>query len=287
MVALVSMIALAMLPSLAFAIDTNPGGYIPLPDGRAGLSLHWQRIHQNEGYRQGKKVLDNFGVTYNVMAITYAQFTKIGDTTVAPGFMVTCGNSSTSGTLASLRDSRGCGDLILGMPIWVLNSPETGRYLGISPYISMPTGSYHPGDSFNLGENRWKAGVNAGFVTPLVGKLNLDLVGDLAIPGKNRDYGTSRVVQQEEPFYSIQTHLRYQIDPGTRVSLSYFKYWGGEATIAGVAQNDRLVRDRYRISLGKFITPRNEIQLDTGRDLSVNTGSKVNQYMSVRLVHIF
>lgn len=279
--------ALSLSTSQAFAIDTQPAGYVPLPAGSDGLSLHWQYQERKGLYAAGKPVLSDASVTSNVMTATYGHYMKLGSLTAAPGFMLTCGENRAGGMLAAQGHKTGCMDLIVGMPTWVLNKPSEGRYLGISPYASLPTGDYDHNSALSMGENRWKLGVNAGYVTPLIGRFVLDLVGDAVFPGRNTNYSPFRLTEKEKPFYSVQMHLRYQIDAGTRLSFSHLHYWGGESTIAGVAQNDRMVRDRYRVGFAKFIDAHNEIQIDTGEDIDVNTSMKVKRYTSLRLNHLF
>lgn len=278
---------LALACGSAGAIDTYPGGYIPLPAGTDGFSLYWQHVERNERYANDRVVARDFAVKSDVATLTYGHFIDLGGYTAAPGFILACGNTRASGSLAMLGHTAGCMDLTVGMPVWVHNDPANGRYLAISPYVVAPTGDYDRNAALNMGENRWKAGVNVGYITPLVGKFILDLVGDAAVNGKNTDYSPYGLTEEEAPVYNLQVHLRYQFNPGTRVAVSYLHDWGWESTIAGVPQNDRYNRGRYRVSAAQFIDRQNQLELNVGGDTAVNNGFRINSYTNLRWVHFF
>jgi len=278
---------LAFACGSANAIDTYPGGYISLPPGTDGYSVYWQHVERNEAYANGRVVARDFTVKSDAVTLSYGHFIDLGGYTAAPGFIQTCGNSRADGTLAMAGRSAGCQDLIVGMPVWVLNDPGKGRYMGVSPYLVAPTGAYDRNAVFNMGENRWKAGVNVGYITPLVGKFVLDVVGDVMVSGKNTDYGPYGVTEEEATVYNLQMHLRYQFNPATRVAVSYLHDWGWESTIAGVSQNDRYNRGRYRVSAAQFIDRQNMLELNVGGDTTVNNGFRINSYTNLRWVHFF
>lgn len=280
-----ALLALAGAP--AAAVDTHPGSYIPLPPGTGGLSVYWQHVERNESYANGQLAVGGFRMYSDLTTITYGRFIDLGGYTAAPGFMLTCGNARTSGTLAMLGRTAGCADILVGMPLWVLNDAANGRYLGISPYFVAPTGTYDRNSALNMGDNRWKAGVNVGYVTPLVGNLVLDLVGDVAVNGKNRDYGPYGVTEEEAPVYNFQAHLRYQFSPATRVAATYMHDWGWESTIDGVPQHDRVSRGRYRVSAAQFLDRRNMLELSSGGDTTTNNGFSIDRYMHLRWIHFF
>ncbi|MBS4097496.1 MAG: transporter [Sulfuricella sp.] len=271
----------------ADAIDTYPGGYIALPAGTDVLAVYWQHAERKERYANGRVVKRDFTVKSDATTLTYGHFIDIGGFTAAPGFMLTCGNSRAAGTLAMLGRAAGCTDLIVGMPTWVVNDPANGRYLGVSPYLVAPTGAYERNAALNMGANRWKVGVNVGYVTPLVGNFHLDVVGDMVVNGKNTDYGPYGVSEEEAPVYNLQLHLRYQFNPATRVALSYLHDWGWESTIAGVRQFDHLNRGRYRVSAAQFIDRQNMLEVNFGGDTAVNNGFKVDSYTNLRYIHFF
>ena len=280
-----ALLALGSIP--AAAVDTHPGSYIPLPPGTDGLSVYWQHVERNQRYADGQLAVRDFRLYADLTTVTYGHFIDIGGYTAAPGFMLTCGNARASGTLAMLGRTAGCADLLIGMPLWVVNDPANGRYLGVSPYLVAPTGAYERNSALNMGENRWKAGVNVGYITPLAGNFVLDLVGDVAVNGKNRDYGPYGAVEEEAPVYNLQAHLRYQFSPATRVAATYMHDWGWESTINGVRQFDRVNRGRYRVSAAQFLDRGNMVELSTGGDTAVNNGFRIDRYTHLRWVHFF
>lgn len=151
----------------------------------------------------------------------------------------------------------------------------------------MPIGNYDKNKPLNTGENRWKLGINSGYITPLSEKFIVDLVGDILWHGKNAEFGPSNSTLEQGVIYNAQLHLRYQIDKITRLQASYLHDWGGERSINGIPQHDRKNQGRYRIGGAKWIDAHNQVQLEVGADTSVMNGYKENGRFIFRYVNLF
>ncbi|MBS4098442.1 MAG: transporter [Sulfuricella sp.] len=277
----------ALSAGVAHAIDTEPGNYTALPPGSNALGLYYQHVARDEQYANGKRVGGNLSLNSDIVQVRYAHYTQLGGYTVAPGFIQSCGHTEGGGTAAALRRAGGCWDTVLGGTLWTINDPRQGRYLGFSPYVIAPSGDYDRNKALNLGENRWRYGMNAGFITPLFLRFHLDVVGDIVASGKNTDYGPAGATLEQGTVYNAQFHLRYQFDQSTRISASYLHDWGGETAVNGVARHDRKNQGRYRIGAAKFLDPNNLVQLEYGADTHVENGFREKGRTILRYVRIF
>ena len=278
---------LLLASGAALAIDTEPGNYVPRPAGSNAASIYYQNILRSENHAGGNVIGRNFALDSDIATLKFAHYMQLGDYTVAPGFIESCGSTRASGSLAALGRTSGCMDLIFGAIVWTVNDPAAGRYLAISPYAVAPTGDYDRKRALNMGENRWKYGINAGYVTPLVDRFFLDLVGDIVSNGRNADYGAAGLPLDQGVVFNVQVHLRYQFDAATRVSFSYMQDWGGETTINGLDQNNRKYQGRYRLGAAKFFDRRNQLQFEFGADTKVENGFKEMRRSTLRYLHLF
>ncbi|MBI5460667.1 MAG: transporter [Gammaproteobacteria bacterium] len=267
----------------AYAIDIEPGIYTARAPGKNALGLYVQHVERNARYADGEKLSGDVTLDSNSLQMRFLHYLEYRGRTVAPGFIASCGVTRAGSDIAGLGTARGCADPIVGTVFWVRNRPQEKRYLAVTPYLSVPVGNYDKDRSLNLGENRWKIGVNSGVIMPLPGKFLLDLVGDVVGHSANDEYlGDHRLEQRV--LVNAQIHLRYQIDPATRVSASYLHDWGGETSVDGIDQQNTKNQGRYRIGAARYLNPRHQLQLEVGADSHVENGFRESARFIVRYV---
>lgn len=240
------------------------------------------RGRRHEKYANGRLTANNLTLDSEIALLKVFHYTKPGGYTVAPGFILGCGATKGSGGAASLGNAHGCADLLAGAAIWTVADRAAGRYTAFSPYVSLPTGDYDRTHALNMGENRWKIGVNAGHVAPLGGGFALDLVGDVVRHGDNTDYGSTGKTLEQAVIYNVQFHLRYRLDAKRRVQASCLHDWGGETTVNGVRQNDRKNQGRWRVGGAWSLDRANQFQLEFGADTSVENGYREKSKVVLR-----
>ena len=277
----------ALQPQPSLAVDTEPGNYTALPPGSSAVGLYYHRIARDAQYVNGNKLQNHPELNTDLVQMKAAHYLDMGGYTVAPGFILSCGRTQAGGGVAALGSVEGCWDLLAGGTLWAINNPGQRNYFGISPYFMAPTGDYDKNRALNLGENRWKHGVNAGYITPLSEHLMLDLVGDLLWSGKNSEYGPHSATLEQDVVYNVQLHLRYNLDESTRFSASYLHDWGGETAVNGIWRNDRKNQGRYRVGAAKFLNRHNLLQVEAGADTHVENGFKEKSRLILRYVMIF
>ena len=63
--------------------------------------------------------------------------------------------------------------------------------------------------------------------------------------------------------------------------------WGGETNIEHVNQDNELGTTNVRLTATKFVTPQDQIQLQLGKDLSVDNGAREDFRMNLRYARVF
>jgi hypothetical protein len=182
------------------------------------------------------------------------------------------------GEATARRDFSGLGDLGLTVSINLLGAPTMSPedfqelraaphpILGVSLRILAPSGRYDSGRLVNVGANRWAARLEVGSIVPLHRKWLLELDAGAWIFTDDDDYLSG--TREQEPLYSLQTHLVRRFRPGFWVSLDANYFTGGRQTIGGneladVKRNSRIgamvvvpFRGRHAVKLGYFVGAR-------------------------------
>jgi len=271
----------------ASAVDVDAGDYTALAEGTNLGLLYYQHTERNALYADSHKVPINAGLDSDIGILRGVHFTKIGDYIVDPQFLLPFGNVRAKDDLQDLGNDSGTGDLILAATVWLLNEPEKRRYFGITPFLFVPTGSYDKDQAINLGENRWKFALQAGYITGLTEKLTLDLVGDVTFFGDNDDYGSASVTQKQDPLYQGQAFLRYNFTERFDVRAGISKLWGGESNISDLDMDDKPGTSKFTVGTSYFVTPSTQLMVNYGQDIEVDNGFKEDSRINLRILQLF
>lgn len=278
----------ALLPAVhANAVEVNPGDYEQYPIGATIGAIYYQHASTDSLYAQGHKASDNFNLTSDVSILRLLHVYALTDTlTIDPQFLLPFGHIKGSGDASALGSTSGIGDLILTAPLkWRLN--EARDTLSVGPYVYVPTGSYDKSDALNLGEKRWKFDLQSAYIKHFTEKWAMDLVADAIWYGDNTDFGAGSARLEQDVSYAAQIMGRYMPDATTTFGLGFGRTWGGETQVAGINQDDRLGTTNVRLTATKFVTPKDQLQMQLGRDLSVENGAREDLRMNLRYAHIF
>lgn len=279
-----------LLGSLSFGalgIDVDAGDYTALPEGTNLGMLYGQHAERNALYADGHKAPIDAGLNSNIGILRGVHFTKIGDYIVDPQFLLPFGNLQAKDDLSALGSDSGTGDLILAATVWLLNEPEKRRYFGITPFVYVPTGSYDRNRAINLGENRWKFALQAGYITGLTEKLTLDLIGDVTFFGHNNDYGSESVTQKQDPLFQGQAFLRYHFTDRFDARAGISKLWGGESSINGSDMDDKPGTSKFTVGTSYFVTPSTQLMVNYGEDIAIDNGFEEDRRINLRVLQVF
>lgn len=272
----------------AAALEVTAGDYEAFPAGSDIAMLYYQWADRSQTYSHGNQVSGNTGLTSNVALARYIHVVKLSENAVLdPQFILPFGRLSTSGDMAALGNASGTGDLILGAPVKFILDQSTRDVFAIGPYVYLPTGQYDSSKFINLGENRWKGLLQLAYIRHFTPAWALDVVGDATVFGNNTDYTPAHLTLKQATRYELQAHLRYNISPATALSVGVGNVQGGETELNGVKQGDRLDTTYARLTVTSFVAPTVQVQVQYGRDLSVENGLKEKNRVNFRFVKLF
>lgn len=278
----------ALLPALpAHAVEVAPGDYEQYPVGATIGALYYQHSTTGSAYANGHKVSSDFNLKSDVGILRLLHVYALSDTlTIDPQFLLPFGHVSSGGDASALGSTRGIGDLILTAPL-KLRLNEARDTLSIAPYVFVPTGTYDKDDPLNIGENRWKFELQGAYVKHFTEKWAMDLVGGATWYGDNDDYTSAGNRMEQDVSYAAQLMGRYMPDPTTTFGIGFGHTWGGETNVEKVNQDNEAGTTNFRLTATKFVTAQDQIQLQLGKDLTVDNGPKEDFRMNLRYARVF
>jgi len=147
--------------------------------------------------------------------------------------------------------------------------------VGAGVIVTLPTGEYDDKKLLNIGGNRTVIRPQLG-VMHSRGKWTYETTVAAWCYTKNDDFWDGNELEQD-PFYTIQSHLIYTYKPGIWTSASIGYGEGGESQVNGVDKSNRKRNLAWALSAGYSFTPRfgikaayigTETQTDKGFDSS-------------------
>lgn len=142
--------------------------------------------------------------------------------------------------------------------------------VGASLQVTAPLGQYDPDKFLNLGTNRWTFRPEIG-VSKAFERLTVEVALGASFFTTNDNYfGGQR--REQDPIYSTQLHLIYELRGGTWVALNGTYFWGGRTTINGVEGGDEIGNSRIGVTLALPVDRNNSIKLHASDGVSVRTG---------------
>ncbi|MFU7556664.1 transporter, partial [Pseudomonas paraeruginosa] len=129
--------------------------------------------------------------------------------------------------------------------------------------------------------------LQAGYIEGLGDKFSLDLVGDVTFFGKNDDFGPASQTLKQKPLFQAQAFLRYHVNERFDLRAGVSRLWGGETEVDGLDMNDKPNTSKFSVGASWFVTPRDQLMVNFGRDISVDNGFKEQGRVNLRLLHVF
>jgi hypothetical protein len=145
--------------------------------------------------------------------------------------------------------------------------------IGAGLVVTVPTGKYHNDKLLNIGGNRTVIRPQFGILHNR-GKWTYETTIATWFYTKNDDFWNDNELEQD-PFYTIQSHVIYTDKPGIWASASLGYGEGGESQVNGIDKSDRKRNIAWALSAGYSFTPRfgikaayigTETQTDKGFD---------------------
>ncbi|OLS60297.1 transporter [Pseudomonas putida] len=285
-----SVIAGLILIGVSFsslAAEVAPGDYEQFPGGATIGLLYYQHATTDALRSDGRSASSDFNLTSDIGILRLLHVFQLSERiTVDPQFLLPFGHVSGNGDASALGDASGVGDLILTAPIKLLLN-EARDTLSANAYLYVPTGNYDRDDALNLGENRWKVDFQGAYIKHFGEKWAMDLIGDVIWYGDNDDFGPASATLKQKTSYGAQIMGRYMPEPATSLGVGIGQLWGGETRVDGVDRDDCQRSTNLRFTASHFFTPKDQLQLQLGRDLAVDNGPREDFRLNLRYAHIF
>ncbi|MDY4316653.1 transporter [Pectobacterium actinidiae] len=276
-----------LVTTRAYAVEVAPGDFEQNPVGATIGLLYYQYASTDAAYADGNRVSSDYRLKSHIGMVRLLHTIAVSDTaTLDPQFLLPFGQISGHGDAAGLGTADGIGDLILTVPLKVrLN--DARDVVGLAPYLSVPVGRYDQNAPLNLGENRWKVDLQAAYIKHLGEKWAVDLVGDAIWYGDNNDAGPGSARLEQDVSYAAQLMGRYMPTPTLTFGLGVGHLWGGETTLDGVKQDNQQRTTNLRFTTTAFVTQKDQIQMQLGRDLAVENGAREDFRLNLRYARAF
>ncbi len=256
------------LPFLCLAQELDPRRWSHLPTGAnfagAGYAYTEADISFDPVFR-----IENAEMELHTWAVKYIRtfelFQKSARIDLLQGYQKGHWKGLVDGVPTSVRRS-GLADSVLRFAINLYGAPplkgeEFAAYrakvdvetiFGMALVVQLPTGEYMDDKLINLGTNRYTFRPQLGVVHNR-GKWSMELTGAVYIYTDNNDFfnGNKR---EQDPLYTLQTHLVYTFRPGLWAAAGAGYAYGGESTVNGEEKNDRKENIGWAFSFGYPIT---------------------------------
>ncbi len=273
--------------------DDDARDYIAAPPGTFLMITYYKHIFGHTLRSDGDAVSKEFNLVQDIAIFRPVYYTKLGPFVIDPQCLIIAGNAHLDGDLdgdgvpndGDLSAS-GFADPVVLATIWLVNNPETQTWFGVTPFITVPIGDYDHDKTLNMGGNRWTFKPEIGFVKGFGNGLYLDFIASYEMFQDNDDFGPSSVTLEQDPVLVLEGHVSYDVTKTWYVALDYYYKTGGETTIDGVDQDNRLNNHALQGTLGFAIGDHYQLLLQYRDDFRVEEGPETNTF-GVRFLYAF
>ena len=142
--------------------------------------------------------------------------------------------------------------------------------VGASLQLVPPVGQYDDDRVVNIGTNRWSIKPEIGFSKALQ-HLTIEMAAAATFYTDNDEfvYGP----KEQEPIYSLQTHVVHVLRSGAWLAGDVVFYRGGRSTVAGVSGNDLQENSRVGVTFGLPLNRYQSLKLHASTGVSTRTGT--------------
>ena len=148
---------------------------------------------------------------------------------------------------------------------------EQDTIVGANIEVTAPGGQYDASKLANLGTNRWSIKPELG-ISKRIGPVTLELASGVRFYTDNDEYFGGKL-RSQDPVYSVQGHLIYQITHGIWVAADATFYTGGQSRVGGYKNDDNLENTRAGATLALPVNRANSIKLYYSTAISGSRGS--------------
>jgi hypothetical protein len=269
----------------AAVTDIYPTDFVALPNGSVNVTIYGAQQKITGPYANG--VARAGDASAHQVVLRASRVFAAGDNQQyawAPVLVLGYADIHTNPTLCRLLGSSnasGMADLRVGNAFWFHIDRPNRTYGLVALFASLPTGEHNASSALNVGENRTRYVLSAGWMQPIVGKWLVDISPEIAMYGDDNRYrGTS--IRTQDTSYALTSYLRYrqsdivQFYGGAQINRGGATQVGGVQTIGAP--------DNTRLYLGGiwFTSPKQQWQLRYSKDVQIENGLRSAGEISLR-----
>ncbi|MBE9538457.1 MAG: transporter [Proteobacteria bacterium] len=153
---------------------------------------------------------------------------------------------------------------------------EPGLVIGTSLQVSVPVGTYKDDQLVNFGANRWMFRPGIG-MSHKFGRWHYDVIASVRLYEDNDDFFNGSTVEQD-PLYSVQGHLIYNLRKGRWLSLNANFYRGGETSVEHIPSRNLKENSRFGMTYSTPINRHNSLKLYASTGVLTRTGDDFDTF---------
>ncbi|QTA81420.1 MetA-pathway of phenol degradation domain-containing protein [Desulfonema limicola] len=267
--------------------DNDAKDYWAAPPGTKVMAVYYRHISANELNADGSEISSDIGLSANIGILRPIYYTKIGSFTIDPQALIIFGdqNLDTTNIGGSEVTASGFGDPIIAATMWLINKPESKTWLGFTPFITIPLGDYDNNKGLNMGTNRWAFKTELGFSKGF-DKLFTELTANVEFFTDNDDLGAASLTMEQDPVFTLEGRIGYDLSDAFFISADYFYHNGGETTVDEIEQNDEKDDHALQLTLGFWLNKSFQVLLQYRNDFEVQNGLNTNTF-GTRFLYAF
>ena len=138
----------------------------------------------------------------------------------------------------------------------------------------MPIGQYDSTRLVNIGANRWTFKPELGLSLPFGRRGLIDTYAGVWLFGRNDEYVHG--VREQEPLFTTQLHVSYNLSPRAWAAFDATFYSGGGAKVNGAEPIERVNNTRFGGTLSLPLARRQSLKFAYSTGTSTRRGSDFN-----------
>jgi hypothetical protein len=169
---------------------------------------------------------------------------------------------------------------------------QTHTHIGLTAYVTAPTGSYDEAHPVNIGDNRWRIQPNLTVGQRFLKNWTLELNSGVALYTNNSKAftGMAPLPLKQDPTIGVEAHLAWNPTPDFFLAVSYFYNSIGALNFApaGAAevlreksQTLQTLRFTYAIHVEKSTL----LLLQYNQDIAESGGVSISRFIGARISH--
>jgi hypothetical protein len=265
------------------AQELEPRSYVNTPVGMNFLIAGY-------GHTEGDVVfsatspIEDAKVGTHAGAVAYLRSVDVWGLSGKVGVIIPFADASGSAKLAGRRQERqvfGLADPTLRLSVNLYGAPaltmeemagwEQDLVVGATLNVSPPLGQYDSTKLLNIGTNRWSVRPELGVSKALGRHVTAEMTAGAAFFTANDDFLDGKTLEQE-PIYSVQAHVVYELRLGLWAAFDATYYGGGRTTIDG-KEGVELGNTRLGLTISLPVNQQNSIKLYGSTGVYSRTGS--------------